>query len=104
MLGYYIMSDRLEKVLSVRDQFLLDQLEDLANKLGIKVRFENLNLEESSGAGGLCRLKGEYVLIIQARAPVKEKIQVMTEMLKRFPLGNIYIKPVIRGLLDGSKD
>jgi hypothetical protein len=88
----------------VSDEFLLDQLEELADKLGIKVRYESVNLEESSSAGGLCRLKGEYVLIIQAQAPVKEKIQVMTEVLKRFPLGDIYIRPVIRELLGESKD
>jgi hypothetical protein len=88
----------------VSDEFLLDQLEELANKLGIRVRYENVNLEEASGAGGLCRLKGEYVLIIHARAPVKEKIAFLIEVLKRFPLGDIYIRPVIRELLDGSKD
>lgn len=86
------------------DGFLLVQLEDLANKLGIKVRYEKVNLEESSGAGGLCRWKGEYVLIIQAQAPVKEKIEVLTGVLKRFPLGDIYIRPVIREMLDESKD
>ena len=86
------------------DEFLLDQLEDLANRLGIKVRYENVNLEESSSVGGLCRLKGEYVLIIHAQAPVKEKIEVLTEVLKRFPLGDIYIRPVIRELLGESKD
>ena len=86
------------------DEFLLDQLEDLANRLGIKVRYENVNLEESSSVGGLCRLKGEYVLIIHAQAPVKEKIDVLTEVLKRFPLGDIYIRPVIRELLGESKD
>jgi hypothetical protein len=88
----------------VSDEFLLEQLEDLANKLGIKVRYENVNLEETSSGGGLCRWRGEYVLIIQAPAPVKEKIQIMAEVLKRFPLGNIYIRPVIRDLLDGSKE
>jgi hypothetical protein len=88
----------------VSDEFLLDQLEELADKLGIKVRYESVNLEESSSAGGLCRLKGEYVLIIHAPAPVKEKILVMTEVLKRFPLGDIYIRPVIRELLGKSKD
>ena len=86
------------------DEFLLDQLENLANRLGIKVRYENVNLEESSSVGGLCRLKGEYVLIIHAQAPVKEKIEVLTEVLKRFPLGDIYIRPVIRELLGESKD
>ena len=86
------------------DEFLLDQLEELANRLGIKVRYESITLEESSSVGGLCRLKGEYVLIIHARAPVKEKIQVMVEVLNRFPLGDIYIRPVIRELLGKSKD
>jgi hypothetical protein len=88
----------------VSDEFLLDQLEDLANKLGIKVRYESITLEELSSVGGLCRLKGEHVLIIHGRAPVKEKIQVMVEVLKRFSLGDIYIRPVIRELLGKSKD
>jgi hypothetical protein len=88
----------------VSEEFFLDQLEELADKLGIKVRYENVTLEESSSAGGLCRWKGEYVLIIHAQAPLKEKIQVLTEVLKRFPLGNIYIRPVIRELLGEVKD
>jgi hypothetical protein len=87
----------------VSDEFLLNQLEELANKLGVKVRYENINLEESSSTGGLCRLKGEYVMIIHSQAPVKEKIQVITKVLKRFPLGDIYIRPVLRELLGESK-
>ena len=86
------------------DEFLLGQLEDLANKLGIKVRYENLNLEESSGAGGLCRLKGDYVLIIQAQASMQEKMQVLIEVLKRFPLGEIYVRPGVRELLGRSTE
>jgi hypothetical protein len=88
----------------VSDEVLLDQLEELANRLGINVRYEKVILEESSSAGGLCRWKGEYVLIIHAQAPLKEKIQVLTEVLKRFPLGDIYIRPVIREMLGESKD
>ncbi|RPH85824.1 MAG: hypothetical protein EHM75_09280 [Desulfobacteraceae bacterium] len=85
------------------DAFLLNQLEELANKLGVKVRYENITLEESSSTGGLCRLKGEYVLIIHSQAPVKEKIQVIAKVVKRFPLGDIYIRPVLRELLGESK-
>ena len=48
--------------------------------------------------------RGILFLIIHARAPLKEKIQVLTEVLKRFPLGDIYIRPVIRELLGESKD
>jgi hypothetical protein len=88
----------------VSDEFILNQLEDLAHKLGIRIRYENLNLEESSGVGGLCRLKGEYVLLVQAQAPVEEKIEVLADVLKGFPHGDLYIRPVIRELLGGSKE
>ncbi len=63
-----------------------------------------LPLEEFSGSGGLCRLKGEYVLIIHSQAAVEEKIQTLLEALKSFPIGDIYVKPVIRDLLEESKE
>ena len=94
--GRHISNHRI-KGPSVSEALLLNQLEDLADKLGIKVRYENLNLEESSSAGGLCRLKGDYLLIIQAQASVKEKMQVLIEVLKRFPLGDLYIRAGSQG-------
>ena len=85
-----------------KDVFILSQLEELAEKLGIEVRHENVSVEESAGTGGLCRIKGKYVLIVHSHATSKEKIQVMTAALKMFDLGDIYVKPVIRELLEGS--
>ena len=90
------------KVPPLKEAFILSQLEDLAEKLGIAVRYENVIVEESSGTGGLCRIKGKYVLIVHSHATSKEKIQVMTAALKVFDLGDIYVKPVIRELLEGS--
>ncbi|MEI8172066.1 MAG: hypothetical protein WCH07_01120 [Deltaproteobacteria bacterium] len=86
----------------LKEVFILTQLEDLAEKLGIEVRYENVNVEESFGTGGLCRIQGKSVLIIHSHATSKEKIQVMTAALKVFDLGDIYVKPVIRELLEGS--
>jgi len=88
----------------LNDELLLSHLEGLAYKLGIEVRYENVNWEGSSSAGGLCRLQGEYVLIIDFQATTKNKIMVIIEALKRFDLGDIYVKPVIRKLLEGSKE
>jgi hypothetical protein len=85
---------------SLNDELILGQFEELAEKLGIKVRYENVNMEETSGTGGLCRIKGEYVLIIHYRATVKEKIAVMTRALKHFDLTDLYVRPVIRELLE----
>jgi hypothetical protein len=87
----------------LKKELLLSQLEELAGKLGIAIRYENVTMEESSGSGGLCRLKGEYVLIIHSQAAAEEKIRILLEALKTFSIGDIYVKPVIRELLEGTK-
>jgi hypothetical protein len=84
------------------EEVLLSQLEELADKFKILVRDENINIEESSSTGGLCRVEGKYILILNSKATVREKIQVMIEALNQFDLSDIYIKPVIRELLEGS--
>lgn len=87
----------------MKKELVLNQLEELAGKLGIKVRYENVTVEESSVSGGLCRLKGEYVLIIHFQSALEEKIRIILEALRPFPVGDIYIKPAIRDLLEESK-
>jgi len=88
----------------MNEEVLLNQLEELAEKLGILVRDENINIEESSSTGGLCRIEGKYVLILNSKGTVKEKNQVMIKVLQHFDLSDIYIKPVIRELLEGYEE
>ncbi len=94
----------MERALALGDDLLLNQLEELAGRLGIAVRYENLNAEESTGAGGLCRLKGKYVLIIHSQTTAKEKVRIITESLKQFPISDLYVKPIIRKLLEGHQE
>ena len=86
----------------MNDEIILSYLKELAEKLEILVRDENINIEESSSTGGLCRVEGKYILILNSKATVKEKIQVMIEALNLFDLSDIYVKPAIRELLEGS--
>jgi len=88
----------------MNDEIILSYLEELAEKLEILVRDENINIEESSSSGGLCRVEGKHVIILNSKASMKEKIQVMITALKQFDLIDMYIKPVIRELLDGHKE
>ena len=85
----------------MNDEVILSCLEELAEKLDILVRDENINIEESSSSGGLCRVEGKHVIILNSKATVKEKIQVMIAALQQFDLTDMYIKPVIRELLEG---
>lgn len=88
----------------MEEETLLYQLEELAQKLGVTVRCENISMEESTSTGGLCCVKGEYVILMHSRATVKEKIKVMTEALRHFDLSTIYIKPAIRQLVEGNEE
>jgi len=83
----------------VKEDDLLKQLEELAERMSIAVRYENIAGKDSPGSGGLCRIEGRYVLLVQARAPLSEKIRVVAKALRRFDLSEIYVKPVLRDLL-----
>ena len=82
------------------DGVLLNQVEELAGKLGIEIRYGNIPGDESQRTGGLCKIKGQYVLIMHSRLTAKEKIGVIIKTLKGFEMGDVYVIPVIRELLD----
>ena len=79
---------------------LLGQLEELAHSLGIEIRDEPLKREGGFFPGGLCRIKGEYVLILNSLATTEDKIQTMAKALNRFDLSRVYLRPGLREFLD----
>ncbi len=92
--------------MSISDDTIIDHLEELAEKFGIEIRHEIIRQEEdlSFVAGGLCLFKGEYVLIINPNANEKDKIRILLEAVKHFDLDQVFIRPVLRELLDKIPD
>ena len=86
------------------NEIILSYLEELAEQLGISVWDESINLEETFSAGGLCRVEGQYILILNSKTTIKEKIEVSVKALQQFDLNDMYVKPVIRELLEGSSN
>ncbi|HYA13469.1 MAG TPA: hypothetical protein VEF33_03935 [Syntrophales bacterium] len=82
------------------DHTILSQLEGLADQIGIQIRYEKIVEEDLTSAGGLCRLKGECFIIVNSRAPAKDKIQALVKALKNFDLSDVYIRPALRELLE----
>lgn len=81
---------------------IIDQLEELAERFGIQIRYEPIKQDEDlvRVIGGLCLLRGEYVLIIDSKAGRVDKITTLAEAVKHFDLDQIYIKPALREWLD----
>jgi hypothetical protein len=81
---------------------IIDHLEELAERFGIQIRYEAIKQDEDSinVVGGLCLLKGEYVLIINSKATAKDRIKTLAMAVKHFDLDRIYIRQDLRELLD----
>lgn len=81
---------------------ILDQLEELIERFGVRIRYEAIRQDDDSVhvKGGLCLLRGKYVLIINSKAAVADKIWALGMALKQFDHDQIYIRPVLRKLLE----
>lgn len=82
------------------EETLLGQLEELAQSLDIEIRYEPLKREGSFFPGGLCRIKGEYVLILNSTATIEDKIHTLAKAVNRFDLSRVYLRPGLREFLD----
>jgi hypothetical protein len=78
---------------------ILNQLEELAKSLGIIIRYEQLLKEGSFFPGGLCRIKGEDILIINSMAGIDDKIEILAKAVVSFDLSRIYMRPALREFL-----
>ncbi len=82
------------------EEFILGYLEDLAGRMGLHIRCEPIPEEEIPVTGGLCRIRGAPVILINRRATRKEQIRVLLQAIRNFDLSGVYILPAVRKLLE----
>ena len=89
----------------MKPEQIYQELIELAEKLEITVSEQNLRKTGVKARSGLCKVKGKYLFIMDKHKSLNKKIDLLIESLATIPHDNIYIKPVIRELLDkvGSK-
>jgi hypothetical protein len=68
---------------------LLERLEAAAEQLGVKVSYEQIATSVGAtalglGKGGLCRVKGQFRVIIDKRASASERVTTLAHALSRF--------------------
>lgn len=70
----------------MKPEVLLEQLETAAETLAVKVSYEPIL--SSIGHGGLCRVKGQYRVIIDKRATPQERVMTLAAALSRIVDGD----------------
>jgi len=81
---------------NLQDEQILEALEEVAEKLSIKVHYERMKAFEFRVQDGQCKIKGEHKIYIDSRHPIKDKVSILAQELGKFNLEDIYIPPLLR--------
>ena len=81
---------------------LLQNLEGIAEKLNLKVSYENLRKLRVFSKGGLYRFKDDKTVLIEKSLILSDKIDTLADALAQFNLEEIYIPPAVRKILAGK--
>jgi hypothetical protein len=79
----------------MKQEELLSELEQLAQQLGVVVRYEKGDFE-----GGYCVLKADRMLLVNKRLMPNKRSSVFAIALHEIGLENIFIKPAVREYIE----
>jgi hypothetical protein len=72
------------------------ELRALASRLDVAVRVEPLESALSETGGGLCRVRGQPLVLIDASLPLLDQIDVLAGALAQFDLDGVFVSPYVR--------
>lgn len=81
---------------------LYDELALAAERAGVVVRSEEFdpNLSDvKRPRGGLCTLRGQRIVLIDAKLPLPERIATLAEALAAVDLEGVFMPPVVRATI-----
>ena len=81
---------------------MLERLEELALKLGVRVRVEALGERDGDilFQSGTCFLKGERLIIVDGRLPLEKKCRALAKELGKMELSSVFVPPRVRMFLE----
>jgi len=83
----------------MNETMILQNLEAIAEKLSVKVQYENIRKRYIFSKGGLYRLREDKVVIIDNTLNLSEKIDILADALSEFDLEGIFMPPAVRKIL-----
>lgn len=84
---------------------LVDELAEVAERYGVKVRREKILREVGYRArGGACRLRETDLVIIEREQSAIEQLEILTAALRDRDLEAVYLSPAARRLLQANPE
>ena len=78
---------------------IYQEYEQLAEQMDIKII-----VGKGQFNGGICILEDAQVIVLNKQKPIEQKIKKLTQIFSELDLSNIYIKPIIRELIDSERE
>ena len=83
---------------------VLQHLEEIADRLGVRLRYENLGQSGIRSEGGFCRVSGNPMILINRRDSRSRKILVLAKSLNKLNLDGIFIPPAVRKIIENKSN
>lgn len=82
----------------------MDELIGVARKIGIEVRIQPIRIPNRS-FGGLCRLRGRQVLVLDQRSSFVDRVGTLAEALSQFEreLDGVFLTPEARRMVEAAR-
>ena len=87
----------------MKPEQLAEALETAASQLGVKVRYETLAAAGPNGGGGLCKVKGDWFIIIDKKTATSERVSILGDALATMDTEHLYLPPMVREMLAQRK-
>lgn len=88
----------------MKDDALLEVLEQAAEMLEIKLGYEDLRKGEVNTDGGLFLLHGERRILIHKGLKVRERADVLARILSSLDTAGVHLPPAVRKRIDEVRD
>jgi len=86
----------------MKPEQITEALEQAAAHLGVRVRYETMT-GDTAGGGGLCKVKGQWCVIIDRKTPPSDRAAVLVEALSTFNTDDVFLPPQIREALAAKR-
>jgi hypothetical protein len=86
----------------MKPEQITETLEQAASQLGVVVRYDAMT-GDVSGGGGLCKLKGQWCVIIDRKLPAADRAAALVEALAEFDTDGVFLPPKIRDAIGAAR-
>jgi hypothetical protein len=83
----------------MKPEQIYQELKVIAERLGIVVSEQKLSTESLKVKSGICKIKGQFVIILDKQVSIYKKSAILASCLNDMPLDAIFVIPAVREYL-----